>query len=144
LSISAGLAWFGGGGMLGSLVLPLIALPAACLSGFFGAWLVRGLMSALVHAGTQPLRGTAEGAIGELSSPIRADVAGEVSYTLEGLRRSASARSVDGRLLAKGARVVIVRRERGIAWVMALDPLERGTLSTETTLEEPHDLERIP
>jgi hypothetical protein len=45
-------------------------------------------------------------------------------YILEGLRRSIPARSADGRTLSRGTSVVILRRERGIAFVESLDPLE--------------------
>jgi hypothetical protein len=123
LSLSAWLAWFGGGGLIAALVAPPVALPAACLSGVLGAGLVRSMMTMLARAATQPLQGSAEGAIGTLNSPIRPDAAGEVIYTIEGLHRSAPARCMDGRPLPRGARVVIVRRERGIAWVLPLDPL---------------------
>jgi hypothetical protein len=58
-----------------------------------------------------------------VNAAIRAQGTGEVVYTLEGLQRSSPARSIDGRALPRGASVVIVRRESGIAYVEALDPL---------------------
>ena len=117
LTLAAAALWFGGGGLLTESVLP------AGLAAVLGAMLVRGVMAAFMRASTPPLRADAVGALGTLSAPIRADALGEVISTLEGLRRSAAARSVDGVPLPRGAGVVIVRRERGIAWVEAIDPL---------------------
>jgi hypothetical protein len=90
-----------------------------------GTALVRALMAAFLRADTAPLSAGAEGALGELTAAIRPDGPGEVLYTLEGLHRSAAARSLDGAPLPRGTRVVIVRRERGIAYVTPIDPLEQ-------------------
>jgi membrane protein implicated in regulation of membrane protease activity len=130
LTLAAAALWFGGAGLIAEGVLPggisIVALVVAVAAAVLGAALVRSVMMALLRSSTPPLHGDAVGAIGQLSAPIRADAAGEVIYTLEGLRRSAAARSVDGALLPRGTNVVIVRRERGIAWVEALDPLDRS------------------
>ncbi len=130
LTLAAAALWFGGAGLIAAGALPrgisALALVAAVVAAVLGAALVRGVMTALLRSSTPPLHGDAIGAIGQLSAPIRADAAGEVIYTLEGLRRSAAARSIDGSLLPRGTNVVIVRRERGIAWVEALDPLDRS------------------
>lgn len=127
LTLAAAALWFGGAGLLAESVLPAglaaVALLVAIAAAVLGAALVRGVMAAFLRASTPPLRADAVGALGTLSAAIRADAPGEVIYTLEGLRRSAAARSVDGAPLPRGADVVIVRRERGIAWVEAIDPL---------------------
>jgi hypothetical protein len=93
------------------------------VAGIAGGLAIRSLIGAFARADAIPLSADATGAVGELSAPIRADAAGEVIYVLEGLRRSAAARSVDNALLPRGTRVVIVRRERGVAYVSPLDPL---------------------
>ena len=127
LALAAAALWFGVVGLVGESIAPrslgalLVALAVA--AGLLGAAFVRALMAAFVRAGTPPLRSDAVGAIGALNAPIRADGAGEVIYTLEGLRRSAPAHSLDGATMPRGTPVVIVRRERGMAWVAPLDPL---------------------
>lgn len=130
LTLAAAVLWFGGGGLLAGLAAPALAVPAAIVAAVLGAAAVRALMTAFLRAGAAPLSAGAEGALGELSAAIRADGPGEVIYTLEGLHRSAAARSVDGGPLPRGTSVVIVRRERGIAYVSPLDPLE--TLADQT------------
>ena len=127
LTLAAGALWFGGAGLLAegllSAAASTVAVPIAVVAAVLGAALVRAAMAAFVRASTPPLHGDAVGAVGTLSAPIRVDVPGEVIYTLEGLRCSAAARSVDGTPLPRGTTVVIVRREQGIAWVEPLDPL---------------------
>lgn len=128
LVIAAAALWFGGAGLVAEGLLPrslvAVALLLAVVAALIGATLVRLLMTALVRSSTPPLQSEATGAIGVINAPIRLDAPGEVVYTLEGLHRSAAARSVDGSPLSRGTRVVIVRRERGVAWVTPLDPLE--------------------
>jgi membrane protein implicated in regulation of membrane protease activity len=127
LTLAAGALWFGGAGLLAEGLLPAAAsalvVLLAVVAAVLGAALVRAAMAAFVRASTPPLHGAAVGAVGTLSAPIRVDAPGEVIYTLEGLRCSAAARSVDGTPLPRGTTVVIVRREQGIAWVEPLDPL---------------------
>ena len=127
LTLAAGALWFGGAGLLVEGLLPAAAsalvVLLAVIAAVLGAALVRAAMAAFVRASTPPLHGAAVGAVGTLSAPIRVDAPGEVIYTLEGLRCSAAARSVDGTPLPRGTTVVIVRREQGIAWVEPLDPL---------------------
>jgi hypothetical protein len=127
LPVAAGILWYGGAGLAVEHALhrahhltpPRVALVAAIV----GAAVMRSLIKLLVHSDTPALREGAAGAYGTISVAVRVDAAGEVTYTLEGLRRSSAARSVDGAPLPRGTRVVIARRERGIAWVVALDPL---------------------
>ena len=127
LTLAAGALWFGGMGLLAEGLLPaaasVVAVLLAVVAAVLGAALVRAALAAFVRASTPPLHGDAVGAVGTLSAPIRVDAPGEVIYTLEGLRCSAAARSVDGTPLPRGTTVVIVRREQGIAWVEPLDPL---------------------
>src|SRR5205085_1204313 len=105
LVLAAGALCFGGAGLLAEALLPAAAraaaLPLAVVAAVLGAALVRAVMAAFVRAGTAPLRGDAIGALGTISAPIRVDAPGEVIYTLEGLRGSAAARSVDGRPLPR-------------------------------------------
>jgi hypothetical protein len=57
------------------------------------------------------------GQVGVVSSPIREAGTGEIIFSLAGARRVAGARSEDGRAIAKGVEVAIVRYERGLAYV---------------------------
>ncbi len=97
----------------------LVAIVAAIM----GAAIVRSVMAAFIRASSPPLQLTGEGAIATVNVTIKPDAPGEVIYTLEGLHRSAPARSEDGTTIPRGTTVVIVRRERGFAWVRSLDPL---------------------
>ena len=137
LTLAAGALWFGGAGLVAEGLVPAasgtVAVPLAVVAAVLGAALVRAAMAAFVRASTPPLHGDAVGAVGTLSAPIRVDAPGEVIYTLEGLRCSAAARSVDGTPLPRGTNVVIVRRERGIAWVEPLDPLAALNQQSATT-----------
>ena len=63
------------------------------------------------------------GVLGRLSVGIRPGGTGEIVYTQGGTRKSAGARSDDGRAIDKGTEVVITRYERGIAYVQRWDEL---------------------
>ncbi len=127
LNLAGAALWFGGIGLLAEILLPFswLALPFAVAGGLFGALLLRALMAAFVRSSVAPLRADAIGALATVNASIRADGPGEVIYTLEGLHRSTPARSVDGTPIPRGATVVILRREKGMAWVQPLDPLDR-------------------
>jgi hypothetical protein len=126
LNLAGAALWFGGIGLLAEMFLPFswLALPFAIAGGLFGALLLRALMAAFVRSSVAPLRADAIGAVATVNAPIRADSVGEVIYTLEGLHRSSPARSADGTPIPRGATVVILRRENGVAWVQPLSPLE--------------------
>jgi hypothetical protein len=64
-----------------------------------------------------------KGVVGRLASAIREgnEGTGEVVYTIAGARRVDGARSVNGEALEKGAEVVILRVEKGIAYVQRWD-----------------------
>ena len=57
------------------------------------------------------------GAFGRLSIPIRAGGTGELIYSQQGTRRVTGARSDDGAAIPRGAEVLVVRYEKGIAFV---------------------------
>jgi membrane protein implicated in regulation of membrane protease activity len=124
LSIAAALVWFGGVGLLteGSIFSAVFAVLAAVAA----AAIVRSVMNAFLRASVAPLSLRGEGAIGTVNATIPPGSTGEVIYTLEGLHRTAPARTQDGRMLPRGTEVVIIRREKGIAWVEPLDPLTEG------------------
>jgi hypothetical protein len=61
------------------------------------------------------------GVLGRLTSGIREDGTGEMSFTQAGARRSVPARSGDGGVIPKGADVLVTRYEKGIAYVRRWD-----------------------
>ena len=58
-----------------------------------------------------------EGAVGIVSSPIRAGGVGEILFEQNGVRKSVSARTEDSTAISKGAEVVVERYDGGIAYV---------------------------
>ena len=122
-AVLAFLAWFGGTGYLLTQVYRfwyLLALGLAILSGFAGAaivswFLVKVLLPHEVelHDADFELAGT----LAKVTSTIRQDGTGEITYSQGGVRRCAGARSSDGKPLEKGSEVVVARYEKGIAYV---------------------------
>jgi hypothetical protein len=122
VTLAGGALLFGGVGLL--LRNETFALPLALVAGVIGALLLRSLMEAFMRSSSPPLSLSGEGAIATVNATIHRDSAGEVGYTLEGLHRSAIARSEDGIEIPRGAQVVITRRDHGIAWVEPIDPFD--------------------
>ena len=63
------------------------------------------------------------GVLGHLSSAIREQGTGEMSFSQEGIRRSAPARTEDGTELAKGTDVIVTGYDKGIAYVRRWEDL---------------------
>ena len=135
LTLAAAALWFGAAGLLTEALGATVALLLAIVAAVLGAALVRGLMAAFVRASTPPLRLTGEGALATVNVTIRPDAPGEVIYTLEGLHRSVPARSEEGHLIPRGTTVVVLRREKGFAWVTPLDPLAELESGIELPVE---------
>jgi membrane protein implicated in regulation of membrane protease activity len=123
------LTWFGGAGyvMTHSRSAAVgVAFTAAMLAGFAGGALMYLFMARVFIANEHPLREQDYemiGLLGHVSSPIRDRGTGEVIYTQEGTRRSCGARSEDGRAIGRGTEVVVMRYEKGIAYVRRFDEL---------------------
>lgn len=128
-TITAFLAWFGGTGYLltrYSNIWALLGLGISGLSGIGGAALVFWFVFKVLLAHEQdldPADYNMVGVLGHLSSAIREGGTGEMIFSQQGLRRCASVRSDDGRLIPKGAEVVVIRYERGIAYVRLWEEL---------------------
>jgi hypothetical protein len=126
-SMMAFLSWFGG---VGVLLTRLTAWRSVAIFGCAVAgggvaatlvflFLVKVLLareSELDPADFDPI-----GVLGRVNAPIREGGTGEILYSQAGGRRAAGARSDDGRAIPKGAEVVIVRCEKGIAYVQPFD-----------------------
>ena len=126
---AAFLAWFGGAGFLLSRYSPVwvwLGLGLAILSGLAGAAVVFWFVAKVLMASERdldPADYDPIGALGRLSSPVRAGGTGEMIYSQQGSRRSIAARSDDGVPIPKGTEVVITRYEKGIAYVRRWDEL---------------------
>jgi len=126
---AAFLAWFGGTGYLLRHyfgVGTVIALGAALVSGFAAAAILfRFLAKFLIREGENldPADYDMVGVLGKVSSTIRASGTGEMMFSQMGSRRAAPARSEGGIEISRGAEVVVIRYESGIAYVKPWDEL---------------------
>jgi membrane-bound ClpP family serine protease len=136
-TITAFLCWFGGVGYLldrySIFNAPLILL-LSILSGLIGAALLWAVLFKLLLPHERELT-TEEtempGVVAHVSDSIRDNGGiGEIIFSQTGARRSTAARSEDGSPIQRGAEVVVIRYERGVAYVRRFDEL--------THLEELH------
>jgi len=129
-TIAAFLCWFGGAGYLLDrystllTLLSLLVMLAAVLSGLFGASVLYGMLFKVLLPRERVLSADdtrMEGVLARVSDEVRAlDGVGEILFTQTGVRRSAPARSEDGAQIPRGTEVVVLRYERGIAYVRPL------------------------
>lgn len=127
-SLAVFLAWFGGVGFLLTRhtgLLFWIDLSIAALFGVLGAWLLAAFLNFLQKR-EKPLDPTdyeMVGVLGKISSPIRPDGVGELIYIRDGARTPVCARSEDGSSIRRGEEVVVMRFEKGIAYVRTWDAM---------------------
>lgn len=136
-TVTAFITWFGGIGYILSSqsTLPaLLVVALSAVSGFGGATVVFLVLARLLLSGQtasmRPEDYRLEGTLARVSVSMAGSRIGEVMYSKHGTTRSEGARSVDGATLSPGAEVVILRYEKGIAYVQPLDTLlaERSTI----------------
>jgi membrane-bound ClpP family serine protease len=129
-TITAFLCWFGGVGYLldrySIFIAPLILL-LSILSGLIGAALLWAVLFKLLLPHERELT-TEEtempGVVAHVSDSIRDNGGiGEIIFSQTGARRSTAARSEDGSPIQRGAEVVVIRYERGVAYVRRFDEL---------------------
>jgi membrane protein implicated in regulation of membrane protease activity len=131
-TVAAFLAWFGGVGYLlsrYSSMWAVLALGFAVLSGLIGAAVVFWFLFKVLlkhDRDLDPADYEMVGVLGRLSSTVREDGTGEMIFSQDGVRRAASARSEDGRPIAKGVEVVVTRYERGIAYVRTWEEISES------------------
>lgn len=126
-TVPAFLCWFGGTGYLMERsgvwpILPIVLF--AVLSGTAGASLVYGLLFKILMPRERVLsREDTEmtGVVARVSDQIRPGGTGEILFSQMGARRSAAARSEDGTPIPRDAEVLVLRYERGIAYVRVWD-----------------------
>ncbi len=122
-TIAAFLVWFGGAGyvLAGHFGLALATTyPVAVASGLAGAALLLVFLTRVLLAHDEPLNPAdyeMAGVRGRLSGAIREGGTGEMIFSQAGTRRSIGARSATGAPIPRDKQVIVVRCERGIAYV---------------------------
>jgi membrane protein implicated in regulation of membrane protease activity len=130
------LCWFGGAGYLlhrySILVAPLVLL-LSVTSGIFGAALLWAILFKVLLPRERVLSSEdteMTGVLAQVSDSIRSNGGiGEILFLQTGARRSSAARSDDGRNIERGTEVVVIRYERGIAYVRPWAELEGDPLN---------------
>lgn len=121
------LACFGGAGLIASLwTPPLVAAPIALAAGIAGSALINRVIRMFAGRETPLEAVTITGTLANVTIPIRDGGIGEVVYAIDGTRRCSGARSVTGRGVDKGEEVVIVRYDKGIAYVSTIDDFPKS------------------
>jgi hypothetical protein len=116
-------AWFGGIGYIlstHSRFVGVIVLAFAIAGGLSASLAVFKFMVKLMNAESSHLKDEDyrhEGLVCTVTMPVRENGTGEIIFMQNGVRRSAGARSCNGKPLEKGAEVVIERYENGVAYV---------------------------
>jgi len=129
-TVLAFVTWFGGAGYLlmrtGFFSEQIVVLLAS-LAGFAGAGLLwLALFKVLLpHERVMDVADTEmTGVVARVSNGIRdGGGIGEIIFSQTGARRASAACSEDGQSIERGAEVVVIRYERGVAYVRRWDEL---------------------
>ncbi|HEY8130470.1 MAG TPA: hypothetical protein VII12_01150 [Thermoanaerobaculia bacterium] len=131
-SIVVFVTWFGATGYLMTHYQSSaagIALLAATFVGLAGGALMYLFLARVLIAHEQPLVDAdfeMVGVLGRVSVPIRQGGTGELIYSQEGTRRSCGARSEEGGEIDRGTEVVVMRYDKGIAYVRRWDETKQS------------------
>jgi membrane protein implicated in regulation of membrane protease activity len=124
------LAWFGGVGYLLARHTGVGFWAGLCIAAALGllgasilAWFLRFLTSS--EKPLDPADYEIVGVLGRISAPILAGGVGELIYARDGIRRALPARSEDGHEIGRNEEVVVMRYEKGIAYVRAWNAVTR-------------------
>jgi membrane protein implicated in regulation of membrane protease activity len=135
-TITAFLCWFGGVGYLlhrYSIFVATLVLLLSVVSGVFGAALLWVILFKVLLPRERVLNSEdteMTGVLAKVSDSIRSNGGiGEILFLQTGARRSSAARSDDGRTIERGTEVVVIRYERGIAYVRPWAELEGDPLN---------------
>lgn len=136
VSILTWLTWFGGAGYLLRTQSPLVGwliIGVAAVLGVAAAGVVFLLLARVLlphQTILDPTDYEQVGTVGRTTSAIRESGTGEIVYTKGGTRHVEAARSASGTPIPRGTEVVVVRHERGVAfvqpWTQFLDEAERA------------------
>lgn len=127
--------WFGAGGFIAfSFGLnTFLTLVIAVIAGIIGYLLVTLFINKVLRGSETPYMEKQDynlvGTTARVTSSIFEGGVGEIVHNRFGTTRSESARSVNGRSIAKGKEVVILRHENGVAFVEELNVLLSDTAS---------------
>ncbi|AFM41121.1 hypothetical protein Desaci_2158 [Desulfosporosinus acidiphilus SJ4] len=129
-AIFAFLLGFGAGGLVGFQVFNrlLLTLPLAIVGGIAFWWVVRAVITVMLRNQTAYLDikdNDVVGITGLVITKISQDSMGEIMYLLQGTDRIIRAKAFDGGQINKGESVVIVKVERGVAYVTSADSFGR-------------------
>jgi membrane protein implicated in regulation of membrane protease activity len=136
-TLTAFLCWFGGAGYLlhrySVFVAPLVLL-LSVVSGIFGAAVLWAILFKILIPRERVLNSEdteMTGVLAKVSNSIRSNGGiGEILFLQTGARRCSAARSDDGCTIERGTEVVVIRYERGIAYVRPWAELEGDPLNT--------------
>jgi membrane protein implicated in regulation of membrane protease activity len=135
-TLTAFLCWFGGAGYLlhrYSIFVAALVLLLSVVSGLFGAALLWAILFKVLLPRERVLNSEdteMTGVLGKVSESIRSNGGiGEILFLQTGARRCSAARSDDGRTIERGTEVVVIRYERGIAYVRPWAELEGDPLN---------------
>jgi membrane protein implicated in regulation of membrane protease activity len=136
-TFTAFLCWFGGAGYLlhrYSIFVAALVLLLSVVSGLFGAALLWAILFKVLLPRERVLNSEdteMAGVLAKVSDSIRSNGGiGEILFLQTGARRSSAARSDDGRTIERGTEVVVIRYERGIAYVRPWAELEGDPLNS--------------
>ncbi|WP_433967840.1 hypothetical protein [Tunturiibacter gelidiferens] len=132
-TITVFLCWFGGAGYLlhhSSIFGGVLVLLIALVSGVAGAGLIWAVLFKLLLPRERvltPEETEMAGVLAQVSDSIRdGNGMGEIIFSQAGARRAAAARSEDGSAIERGVEVVVIRYDRGVAYVRRWDELTNG------------------
>ena len=112
-----------------SIVAPLVLLIAVA-SGFVAASAISAFLVKVLlphERALMPEDTEMRGVVARVNSTVHANGTGEILFSLNGTRRCAAARAENGEAIERNVQVLVLRYERGIAWVRRwteLDDLE--------------------
>lgn len=123
-SVTIFVTWFGAIGfslrLAGGLGLFLV-VAFAVIGGVAGAYAVYLFLAKFLLKGqSKPMTASdtyMPGTVARVTSQINAGGVGEIVYVHLGTRRSCGAKATDGAQISKGTQVIILRYEKGIAYV---------------------------
>ena len=128
-SVAAFITWFGGMGYLLTKIFRiglLLILAGAILAGLTGAAIILWFIARVLSPNDIPLDPAdydMVGALGTVSSPVRAQGTGEMIFVQQGRRTGVPIRSEKGNPIPVGKEVVVTRYEQGIAYVREWEEL---------------------
>jgi len=128
-TLSAFLLWFGAAGYVVTRFETwwfLWCLLLAGALGLFGASMVFWFVARVLMRGDIPLDPAdyeMVGVLGRVTCPVREGGIGEMTFSQQGRRSASPIRSEDGQAIPKGMEVIVIRYEKGVAYVRGFDDM---------------------